>query len=406
MYTTRQILVVDDDEDIGEFISTVAQSMNFRCTVTTNAWDFLLVLDQAGDDVALIFLDLMMPEMDGIELLRLLERRQCRADIILISGVSKRVLETATELAHTLGLAVAGHLQKPFRLAEVEALLCQQPSLIAPAHAAGSAQPEIRDQDLCGALEREEFVVYYQPQIELQDDRVAGVEALVRWQHPQLGLVGPDAFIVRLERLGKIDELGMLVANRALADLNQLGQQYGALELSLNVSPLTLHNLKFPDQLVAMAQHHRVSPSKLTVEITESGLIRELSTALDILTRLRMKNVNLSIDDFGTGYAMMQQLQHIPATELKIDKSFVNEMLCNDTARIIVQKTIEMGHALGMSVIAEGVETAEQLAFLRLNQCDRSQGYLHSRPLPLSALLEWLRARTQAGNHAAPAAQK
>lgn len=393
MNTKRRILVVDDDDDIGELISVVAHSMNLCCSVTTNARDFLAALDQDGSHVALIFLDLRLPEMDGVELLRQLAQRQCRADLILISGVSKRVLETATELAQTLGLAVAGHLQKPFRLTELEALLCQQPSLKVAAQAAPGAQPEFRDQDLRAALDHDEFVVHYQPQIDLRMDRVAGVEALVRWQHPQLGLVGPDAFIARLEAMGWIDELGVLVARRALADMGQFSQQFGGIELSLNVSSKTLRNLKFPDQLVAMAQQYRVPASLVTVEITESELIRELSTALDILIRLRMKNVNLSIDDFGTGYAMMQQLQHIPATELKIDKSFVHEMLGNDTARIIVQKTIEMGHELGMSVIAEGVETAEQLAFLRRNQCDRSQGYWHSRPLALPALLAWLGAR-------------
>jgi EAL domain-containing protein (putative c-di-GMP-specific phosphodiesterase class I) len=136
-----------------------------------------------------------------------------------------------------------------------------------------------------------------------------------------------------------------------------------------------------------------VSPANVILEITESGLIRELASALDILARLRMKRVQLSIDDFGTGYSMLQQLRLVPATELKIDKIFVQTMHTDHSARVVVQKTIEMGHAIGMQVVAEGVETAGQLDCLRADGCDIAQGYFFSRPLPPTELLSWLRAR-------------
>jgi EAL domain-containing protein (putative c-di-GMP-specific phosphodiesterase class I) len=160
--------------------------------------------------------------------------------------------------------------------------------------------------------------------------------------------------------------------------------------LSMNESVYSLHDLKFPDNLVALADKHGISPANITIEITESGLIKELSNTLDILTRLRMKKIKLSIDDFGTGYAMMQQLKVIPATELKIDKSFILDMHLNEQDGIIVQKTIEMGHELGMHVIAEGVETLDQLNFLKLHGCDSAQGYFFSRPLPPGEFVTWL----------------
>jgi EAL domain-containing protein (putative c-di-GMP-specific phosphodiesterase class I) len=217
------------------------------------------------------------------------------------------------------------------------------------------------------------------------------VEALVRWQHPDRGLIFPDNFIGRMEELGLIDELGWIVANRGMGEVGQFANGDGkSLMLSLNASVYSLHDLKFPDTLVALAGKHRVSPANVTIEITETGLIKELSRTLDILTRLRMKQVKLSIDDFGTGYAMMQQLKNIPATELKIDKSFVQEMNSSDRDRIMVQKTIEMGHELGMHVIAEGVETKEQLDLLRLDGCESVQGYFFSRPLPPAVLVNWL----------------
>jgi EAL domain-containing protein (putative c-di-GMP-specific phosphodiesterase class I) len=249
----------------------------------------------------------------------------------------------------------------------------------------------VLEADLREAILRTEFVVHYQPQIEIGSDLVVGLEALVRWQHPLRGLVFPDAFIEVAESFGLIDDLGWLVATEALRHVGRLkGNQDTRLTLSLNVSTHSLHDLSFPDRFVALVERCGVSPANVILEITESGLIRELTTALDILTRLRMKGVQLSIDDFGTGYSMMQQLRRVPATELKIDKSFVQTMLSDHRSRIMVQKSIEIGHAVGMQVVAEGVETAEQLKLLHANGCNIAQGNLFSRALPPSELMGWL----------------
>ena len=192
--------------------------------------------------------------------------------------------------------------------------------------------------------------------------------------------------------LGLIDQLGWIVINRGLSEVSQFAEIDGAApKLSLNVSVLSLRDLKFPDNFLSLVNKHHISPANLTIEITETGLIKELSQTLDVLTRLRMKQVQLSIDDFGTGYAMMQQLINIPATEIKIDKSFVQNIDLHERDRVMVQKTIEIGHELGMKVIGEGVETQEQFDFLRFNHCDVVQGYLFSRPLAVGDLLNWLR---------------
>jgi len=189
-----------------------------------------------------------------------------------------------------------------------------------------------------------------------------------------------------------------------MREVGQFADSHGTIPtLSLNVSVHSLRDLEFPDKFLSLAAKNGMSAKNVTIEITESGLIKELSATLDVLTRLRMKQVQLSIDDFGTGYAMMQQLRNVPATELKIDKSFVQNIHCNDRDRVMVQKTIEIGHDLGMKVVGEGVETQEQLNFLRTNHCDAAQGYLFSRPLPAGALSSWLdKQRTrgvQTGSH-------
>jgi PAS domain S-box-containing protein len=384
----QRILVIDDDGDIGELVAAAAQAKGFQCTVTTDATTFL---DKLAPNTTLVLLDLMMPEMDGIELLRILGERNCKAGIVLMSAAGKRTIESAEQLAKMLGLSIAGHLQKPFPVAKLETVLQRLPGHEEPRAVQYNPQFAILREELQSAIEQDEFVVYYQPQIDIATGRVIGVEALVRWQHPTRGLILPDRFISHMEEFGLIDELGWIVANRGMSDVGRFtNDDAKCFMLSLNASMNSLRDLNFPDILVSIAQKHSVLPENVTIEITETGLIRELSRTLDILTRLRMKQVKLSIDDFGAGYATMQQFKNIPATELKIDKSFIQEISSNLRDRIMVQKTIEMAHDLGMRVTAEGVETEEQLNLLRSNGCDSAQGYLFSRPIPAEEMVSWL----------------
>jgi len=388
MKAIKKILVIDDEIDVCEIVCAAAQAMGFDCLAATDAATFLKVLTP---DTTLILLDLVMPKMDGIELLRLLAEQKCQAGIVLMSGTGKRIIESAGQLAQALGLTIAGHLQKPFRLSELEKVLDQHAESAAVEAARQDSRVILRKEEIRRAIVRDEFVLHYQPQIEIATGRVIGLEALVRWQHPDRGLIFPDSFIGRMEKTGLIDELGWLVVNRSMSEVAQFVNGDGiAPMLSVNESVYSLHDLKFPDILLSLAEKHGIAPANITIEITESGLIKELADTLDILTRLRMKGFKLSIDDFGTGYAMMQQLKVIPATELKIDRSFILDMDKNERDRVIVQKTIEMGHELGMHIIAEGVETKNQLDFLHRKGCDSAQGYFFSRPLPANEMVTWL----------------
>jgi EAL domain-containing protein (putative c-di-GMP-specific phosphodiesterase class I) len=385
----QRILVIDDDGDTGELVSAVALTMGFQCTAMT---DPTKLLEKLAPDTTLILLDLVMPEIDGIQLLRMLGERKCKARIVLMSGVGKRILESAEQFARILGLSIVGHLEKPLQVAELKEVLQRLPGTDTPQVLHPGPRPVIQREELRSALDRDEFVVYYQPQIDIATGRAIGVEALVRWQHPTRGLIFPDSFICHLEKFGLIDELGWVIANRAMSETAQFTNDNGnAFMLSLNASVNSLFDLNFPDILESIASKHRLSPATVTIEITETCEIKELSKALDVLTRLRIKRFKLAIDDFGTGYAMMQQFKIIPATELKIDRSFIEGMIGDDSSRIMVQKTIEMGHELGMQVVAEGVETQEQLDLLRTSGCDSVQGYLYTRPIPAREMVSWLK---------------
>jgi EAL domain-containing protein (putative c-di-GMP-specific phosphodiesterase class I)/FixJ family two-component response regulator len=383
--TTPKILVIDDNAELAEMIANAAQNKGIACVVAGDADTFFAALTP---DITLILLDLVMPNVDGVELLRMLGGQMCTTPIVLMSGVGARVLETAVALAKSLGLNVAGHLRKPFRIAELDIFLQEAPELKKALPAVRSVVLE--DDELKRALLRNEFVLHYQPQIEIATGDVVGVEALVRWQHPIHGLVYPDSFIARCEGLDLIGQLGAVVAARALseiADLTSKGNK--PLLLSINTSAFTLLDLSFPDTMFALARKHNKRPEEVVLEITETGLMRELSQTLDVLTRLRLKGFQISIDDFGTGYAMMQQLRDIPATEIKIDRSFVMNM-DRKSDRIVVLKTIEIGHELGLKVVAEGVETTGHLEMLRAHGCDIAQGYLFSKALPPADFSAWL----------------
>jgi EAL domain-containing protein (putative c-di-GMP-specific phosphodiesterase class I) len=382
----QRILVVDDDPEVCSLLELVSKQMDLPCASTHDAESFLRALTP---EITLIFLDLVIPGMDGVEILRILSERKSTARILLMSGLSKRVIESAVALGQSLGLSIVGYLAKPFVIAELERALLEH-SDSKPTQAAGASERiPFKLEELRRAVERDEFVLHFQPQIDAQTGAVIGVEGLVRWKHPERGLIYPDSFIETIEELGLMDAMTLLVFQHGLSEISRLAAGgHAALSISLNVSASSLRDLSFPDRFVGIVRGYGVAPENVVLEVTESGLIDELSQTLDVLTRLRMMRVRLSIDDFGTGYSMMQQLRNVPATEIKIDKSIVQNMH-SERDRVIARKIIELGHELGMKVVAEGVETEEQREFLRAMHCDILQGYLYAKPLPSDRLADW-----------------
>ncbi|MGA8742141.1 MAG: EAL domain-containing response regulator, partial [Terracidiphilus sp.] len=297
MSSSDRIVLIDDDRVVGEIVSALAKAMGLQCDVTRTPEEFF---KRVGPDTSLILLDLVMPEMDGIEILRLLGERNCKARIVLMSGINIRVIETAKKLAQSLGLSVVGHLQKPFPIGQLQDLLGANIAPEKPADLEQEQQIAIADEDVRQAFDRNEFVIYYQPQINITTGVVTGVEALSRWNHPELGLVFPDNFIHRIEALGLMDRFCWLTAERALNEVKRFSANGHLPRLAINISVSSLRDLKFPDIFMSLAHKYDFPAERIVLEITESGLM-EFSLALDVLTRLRMRNFKLSIDDFGTG---------------------------------------------------------------------------------------------------------
>jgi EAL domain-containing protein (putative c-di-GMP-specific phosphodiesterase class I)/CheY-like chemotaxis protein len=389
MHASPHLLVIDDDPALSALIAHVATQEGYRCTL---AADLPLGTTVRGTDITLILLDLMMPTPDGIEWLRGLAQQEYPGHLVLMSGVDPRVLATAVDLATTLGLQVLQALVKPIPMEVLQVVLRHHLAAGPPAPGPRSPAPApITAGDLQQAIAEKHLFLHYQPQLACTTGLVVGVEALVRWLHPVRGLVWPDAFIGQAESLGLVTAVDRYVMECGLREWGALDAIRAPLTLSLNVSAHTLRDLDLPDRLLALTRQTDITPAHVVVELTESALVRDFATALDVLTRLRLRAFQVSIDDFGMGYAMLEQLRRVPATELKIDRSFVQAAATDARARTIVHKTIELGHALGMRVVAEGVETPQQLAMLQAYACDVVQGYLFSRPLRMADVAAWLR---------------
>ena len=232
------------------------------------------------------------------------------------------------------------------------------------------------------ALERREFTLLYQPKVDLVTGRAASLEALLYWNDPAVGLVSPARFIPVLEETGMILAVGSWVVRQAIADLGTLRSRgHGSARIAVNVSPIQFRQKDFPAYLAEAMGSHR-GPG-LDIEITESVMMEDIESCVHVLWRLRELGIGVALDDFGTGFSSLSYIARLPATTLKVDKSFVGEMVADPGRLAIVKAVVSLAHALGMKVVAEGVETEEQAAILRSLACDEAQGYLHGRPAPL-----------------------
>ncbi len=236
------------------------------------------------------------------------------------------------------------------------------------------------------ALERCEFVVHYQPKLDLRSQRVTGVEALVRWQHPDKGLLAPGEFVPMVEQTALIGPLTANIVEQAVGDLASWRRQGLELEVAINLSARSLLDAELPAQLLEIARRHEVAPELLTIEVTESATLVDPDAAIAVLQRLRAEGFKVSIDDYGTGNASIDYLARLPATEIKIDRSFVAAICEDPRADAVVRSTINLAQHLALTVVAEGIETQEVLDHVTELGCDLAQGYLMARPLPYSEL--------------------
>ncbi|MDZ7851104.1 MAG: EAL domain-containing protein [Halomonas sp.] len=399
-----RLLILDDEAMTGETIARIADFDGFDARYITSPTAFFEEACRWHPDI--LALDLLMPEMDGVEVMAELARLGCRARLIITSGVGSRVLDAAARSAREHGLDIVGVIAKPFSAAALRELLHRaiESRETADRSPAERTPPrEVNVEDLEEALTLGQIHLAYQPKVRCRTGTIVGFEALARWQHPQLGFIPPDVFIPLAEVHGLIDRLTLQVTEQALDWLAEISSDTTArrvgqhvlqdILLSLNISACSLGNVALFDAILQRCREYGIPSKRIVLELTETSAMQDATTSLDTLTRLRLQGFQLSIDDFGTGYSSMVQLVRLPFTEIKVDKHFVMTANDSEESRAVIRSVVELGRSLGLSTTAEGVEDRETLDYLDKLKCDLAQGYLISRPLPPDEILGWFIAR-------------
>lgn len=407
------LLIVDDEPQIRKLLETLLQHEGYQTLSASSGEEALQLVAQQPPD--LILLDIMMPGMDGYEVASHLKGNETTASIpiIMLSALSEpsaRVsgLETGAEEFLSkpverveLWLRVRNLLRLKERgdQLKVHNLMLEQQLQRQTGEPAGMSVHDLARQDfekaLRQAVENREFTVHYQPKIELAGGKICALEALLRWERPGYGTVSPAVFVPVLESLGLIVQVGRWVIDSVCQQIAvwQRGL-IGAVEVSVNVSGHQLIEGDLIADIERILRATGVAPHWLEVELTESSLMENTQHTIASLQRLRTMGVKISIDDFGTGYSSLAYLRRFPIDTLKIDIAFIREVTTNPQDAAITRTIIELAHSLGLQVVAEGVETQEQLGFLKQAGCDQIQGYLFSRPLPAATLERLLLERT------------
>ncbi len=379
------VAIIDDEMEVANMIAAMLQSLGFSTTVHLSAAGFLQA--RHVENYAAIVLDLSLPEVDGLELLKQLAREEYLEPLIIITGLQKSVLHAALHIAQDLGFDVLGTLSKPFRTAELAHVM--EIPLTAPYRMA-CAEFNPTEKDLHRALEQNELRAYVQPQVRFDTATLVGMEVLVRWQHPQHGLVMPHSFIALAESAGLALSITEFMTKQALLIAQHARRSFGFDgTISVNLAAVSLMDPDFPNVMEKLVNSIHLPSHRICFEVTETSVELDTPLALEILTRLAIKGFKIAIDDFGTGHSNLERLDHYPISEIKIDMGFVRRALENDRARVIVEESIVLGHKLGMQVVAEGVESLEHWNWLAGQGCDVAQGYYLSRPIPGGHVDNW-----------------
>ncbi len=383
-----QILLVDDEPFIRQLTGKLLQQLGCRTVLESgNGTEALAALDAPGAHVDLILSDLAMPDMDGVEFVRHLAGRKGCPPLAFLSGAESGLLRAAEALGRAYFIEVLGALAKPVSKDALNAVLDRMVAERAPR--GQRRKTFVTEADLARGIAARELVFHYQPKVSVATGRVEGAEALVRWQHPDHGLLFPDTFIAMAEAGPQIGPLTEALVQIGFAQVRQWRDAGFAPQVGINLSPSMLSDVTLPDRFAALAAQFGIDPEGIVFEITETGVAREELIYLEIVARLRMKGFRLSVDDFGTGQSSLQRLEALPFGELKVDRQFVHGAAGNPAKAAILEASIGLARTLGQKSVAEGVELPEDWALLRRLGCDVAQGYFVAKPMPAEALMGW-----------------
>jgi len=338
-------------------------------------------------DIAII--DLALPGMDALELIRRLGEAKCKAGIVVVGAQTNAVLFSVETMALAYGVNVLGAIGKPVIGSRLMVLVN---NYLQPGEGRGAraSTPQLSFAEVGQGLQAKEFDPFFQPKIELETGQVKGLEMFARWRHPLHGVLGPASFMQALEDNRRVDFLDWTMIEKSVAACRTLHDQGVPISVSINVDQGTLAHPQFMEQIAACLERHRIMADYITFEMTESAVLSTDPHFLERLLRLRMKGFGLAIDDYGTGRSNLQLLARIPFSELKIDRSFVDGASKRAAIGTVLRSCLGLARSLDRKSVAVGVETKQDWDFLQGLGCTYAQGYYIAKPMPVEEFPAWL----------------
>lgn len=344
--------------------------------------------DSFTPTVNVAIIDLALPGMDGLELIRKMAELNCRAHVIIIGAQPSNLLFSVETMAQAYGVELLGTIAKPVSAQKIAALLANYAPPALPSEAA--PRPTFTFDEVGIGLQARQFEPFFQPKIELETGQVKGLEAFARWRHPEHGVLGPSSFIDALEHNHRIDFLDWSMIEKSVESCRRFHDQGIPISISINLAPQTLAHPAFMQQIGACVERHRVLPDYITFEMPESTVLTSDPSFLERLVRLRMLGYGLAIDDYGTGRSNLQLLARVPFSELKIDRSFVDGAFRKRALGTVLSSCLGLARSLERKSVAVGVETKQDWDFLQGLGCTYAQGYHIAMPMAADAFPGWL----------------
>ncbi len=374
--------VIDDEPGIRNFLSFALESLGFEAECFADTSGFEERASEVRPD--LVIMDLAIGDRDAIDLIRFLDRQNYRGPIVLVSGRDEAIIRQVRLIGERHGLNMLPVLRKPCRVDDVRRVLVKGKLI---------AIDQLDALQISRALEQHRFRLWYQPKINLATRALIGVEALLRLDHPEFGLLAPGAFLSAADgpMLTRISER---VLTRALTDWVEIADAGLPIPISVNIPVSVFSSLDVP-ALVSELRPRDLRWPGLIVEIPEAQVVREADLVFDMATRLKTHGIEIAIDDFGVGYSSLSRLRQVPFTEIKLDRSLVRDCDADEADRIIVRAVCDLAHYCGARVVAEGVETSGELHTLHGLGCDAAQGFHFARPQPLREFIDTALTRLQ-----------
>ncbi|WP_197411190.1 EAL domain-containing response regulator [Colwellia sp. TT2012] len=382
------VLVVDDSNVQRNHVINMCLEQGVTNIVgAINGVDAIEKLSE--DKFDLVFIDLEMPVMDGVELSRKIAKDKLAKSVIILSSKDPSLISSIGTMAESDGLIVLGTFKKPMKINDLVNSLNRLTT-----HTNSNETHKIYHRlvidDIINGIKEQQIILFYQPKLTCQGLLLKGVEALARWNHPKLGCVSPVEFITAAEEFDIISELTHYLFDIALKQKVQWRDHGINFHLAFNLSPLSLADNDLAEKIYSQVIRHQIEPKDIVLEVTENAICGEISTAIETLAKLRLKGFKLAIDDYGTGFANAQQLSRVPATELKLDRILVDNVATRPQQLAILKSTVNLAKDLGLTTVAEGVENFDDFQLLYQLKVDLIQGYYFAKPMPPEKLIHWL----------------